>query len=156
MSLYNAIPQQFLNFLCVMVFTWFSMMTSSMSDINKLMMPTVLHFRRSIYFVESIIVSAITTILPISFLKIGIPISLGIAIGSWLYRTTILKELDGYLKSAPKTRSLNRKEEVRYHNHVMTINKIQTRYTATCLVNDTIISSCLMMSFLVFFSIICP
>ena len=156
MFLYHSLPPQIVNFLCVAVFTWSTLLTTSLSDIDKLMMPMILHYRRSIYLVESFVVSAITTILPISFLEWGIPVAVIFAVALWVYRVNILRHIKSYLDTRSGASRLDRSQKVSFRNSVLSIKNVQARYTVTCMVNDMVFATCWIMIVIVLFSVLCP
>ena len=119
-------------------------------------MPVILDYRRSIYLAESFVVSAITTIIPLSFLEWGLPIAVGVAIVLWIYRVNVMRHLKSYLDARPLKSPLDCQQNVAFRNSVLSIKNLQMRYTATAVVNDLVFSTCWVMAAIVLFSILCP
>lgn len=153
MSLYQVIPVMLLNFGYVTMFTWVTLLTVSISDEDRQLMPIVTTYRKSICFFESLLVSATTTLLPITILKYVAPACLGLSVAIWLYRRNVILQLTQLANDVSTKINLKNIKTVMIHNREIQIKHIQRRYTALSIANDTILSSFFVMAIVVLFSI---
>lgn len=153
MSLYNHVPLMLLNFIYVTMFTWVTLLTVAISDTDRQLMPVVTTYRKSICFFESLLVSATTTLLPITILKYLAPACLGISVAIWLYRRNIILQLTRLTTDMSSKINLKNIKTITIHNREIKIKHIQRRYTALSVANDTILSSFFVMALVVLFSI---
>ena len=153
MSFYNHIPLILLNFMYVTIFTWVTLLTVSISEEDRQLMPVVTTYRKSICFFESLLVSATTTLLPITILKYLVPACLGLSIAIWLYRRNVILQLSQLANDVSAKINLKNIKTITIHNREIKIKHIQRRYTALSIANDTILSSFFVMAIVVLFSI---
>lgn len=146
---FNHLPISVINFLSIVMFTWVTFLMMNFDEKQKDMMPLVYKYRRSFFLVQSVLVSIITTLIPVGVLLYGIPLMLIISIMSLIYRKVTYTRLRNYREALQQGVTSTMKTGIKLPE----INHFRAQYTMICTLSNVTFASFWIMSFIVIFSI---